>query len=92
MFRWLLILLVLLAAVAGLALGVVNPEPVTLDLIAIQLSLPLGALVLAVLSLGILAGLILTWLLFILPARLRARSRSSSRNPRGVATTDQRDA
>lgn len=92
MFRWLLIVLVLLAAIAGLALGVVNSEPVTLDLIATGISLPLGALVLATLTLGILTGLFLAWLLFILPGRLRARSRSSGRESRGTSPADQRDA
>lgn len=87
MFRWLLILLVLLAAVAGLVVGVLNADPVSLDLIAIQVSLPLGALVLLALALGLVIGLVLAWLLFILPGRLRRSNRSRS-NHKGTDLTD----
>ena len=79
MFRWLLIFLVLIAAVAGLAVGVLNGEPVTLDLAVMDLTLPLGGLVLAALVLGLLAGLALAWILFILPGRLKRARRSGTR-------------
>lgn len=87
MFRWLLILLVLLAAVAGLLIGVLNADAVTLDLLAFQISLPLGALVLLALALGLLVGLVLAWLLFFLPGRLRRSTRSRS-NEKGTDLTD----
>ncbi|RFF26369.1 MULTISPECIES: lipopolysaccharide assembly protein LapA domain-containing protein [unclassified Wenzhouxiangella] len=87
MFRWLLILLVLLAAVAGLLIGVLNADAVTLNLLAFQVSLPLGALVLLALVLGLLVGLVLAWLLFFLPGRLRRSNRSRS-NEKGTDLTD----
>ncbi len=76
MFRWLLILLVLAASVAGLAIGVLNAETVDLELLIVEVSLPLGALVLLALALGLLLGLALSWLLFFLPGRLQRASRS----------------
>jgi uncharacterized integral membrane protein len=82
MFRWFLILLVLAAAVAGLVVGVLNGEPVTLDLLFTEFSLPLGGLVLLTLVVGLLGGLALAWLLYFLPGRLKrtARGRSGQRN------------
>lgn len=80
MFRWLLILLVLAAAVAGLIVGVLNADIVSLDLLMLEVSLPLGALVLLALALGLVVGLALAWLLFFLPGRLRRASRSRQRN------------
>jgi len=80
MFRWLLILLVLIAAIAGLVIGVLNAEPASLDLLAIDLTLPLGALVLLALTTGLLLGLVLAWLLFLLPGRFQRSSRSRNRN------------
>ncbi|MDZ7789509.1 MAG: lipopolysaccharide assembly protein LapA domain-containing protein [Xanthomonadales bacterium] len=80
MFRWLLILFVLAAAVAGLVIGVLNAETVSLELLVIELSLPLGALVLLALALGLVLGLALSWLLFFLPGRLRRASRSRQRH------------
>lgn len=91
MYRWLLIVLVLLAAVAGLALGVLNARPVTFDLILTDVSLPLGALVLAALATGVLAGLVLAWLLFIVPSRLGRRARVHTSN-KGNDLADSRDA
>lgn len=79
MFRWLLILLVLLAAIIGLVIGALNADIVSLDLLAVELSLPLGALVLLALGVGLLAGLVLAWLLFFLPGRLQHSFRSRKR-------------
>lgn len=87
MYRWLLILLVLLAAVAGLLIGVLNGSPATLDLLLIELTLPLGGLVLLALGAGVLGGLILAWLLFFLPGRLR-RSLRSRKNGKGAELAD----
>lgn len=71
LFRWILLLAVFVAAMLGLLVGVLNPEPVTLDLAIWTPSLPLGAMLLLVFGTGILIGLLLFWLLFALPARLR---------------------
>ncbi len=74
MFRWLLLLAVLTAGALGLAIGVLNPAPVVLDLAFIQPRLPLGGLVLIIFAIGTLFGLLLYWLMFDLPARLRRRT------------------
>ncbi len=73
MYRWLLLLAVFLAAVCGLIVGVLNPDPVTLELALIAPTYPLGALMLAAFGAGVIVGLVLFWLLFDLPARLRRR-------------------
>ncbi|HSH28092.1 MAG TPA: lipopolysaccharide assembly protein LapA domain-containing protein, partial [Wenzhouxiangella sp.] len=86
-YRWLLILLVLLAAIAGLVIGVLNGNPATLDLLVVEVTLPLGGLVLLALAGGVLGGLILAWLLFILPGRLKRRIRSS-KNGKGAELAD----
>jgi uncharacterized integral membrane protein len=90
MFRWLLLFLLLLAVVAGLVIGVLNPQTVELDLLALQLSLPLGALALAALAVGILIGLILAALLFALPARLTRRGTTGTSTD--TRLTDQSNA
>ncbi|NDY95406.1 LapA family protein [Wenzhouxiangella limi] len=74
MYRWLLLLAVLVAALLGLAIGVLNPDPVALDLGLVQPSLPLGGLVLIVFAAGTVCGLLLFWLMFDLPARVRRRA------------------
>jgi uncharacterized membrane protein YciS (DUF1049 family) len=78
MFRWLLILVLLLAATAGLVLGVLNAEIVALNLVFTELNLPLGGLVLCAMALGLIAGLLLSWLLFIVPGRVKRARRSGS--------------
>lgn len=74
MYRWFLLLAVLLAAGLGLAIGVLNPTPVVLDLGLVQPALPLGGLVLVVFAAGAVCGLLLFWLMFDLPARVRRRT------------------
>lgn len=90
MYRWLLILLVLAAVVAGLVVGVLNAELATLDLLAAELSLPLGALVLLAFGLGVLGGLALAWLLFLLPGRFKRSTRSRKRY-KGTDLADQQN-
>lgn len=74
MYRWLLLFAVLIAALAGLAIGVLNPDPVALQLAVFAPELPLGGLVLLVFASGVIAGLLLYWMLFDLPARIRRRA------------------
>lgn len=74
MFRWILLLSTLLAAGLGLAIGVLNPDPVQLDLGLLEPELPLGGLVLTVFAFGVIAGLFLFWLMFDLPTRIRRRA------------------
>lgn len=89
MFRWFLIAVTLAAAVVGLVIGSLNPDTVELELLVISLRLPLGALVVAGLAVGALTGLLLSWLLFILPGRLGAPS--TKRNNKGKHLADQPD-
>jgi len=90
MFRWLLILVVLLASVAGLVLGVLNADAVSFDLIIREVRMPLGALVLSALAVGLVLGLILAWLLFWIPARLTRDKPSDS--DKGNALADRQNA
>lgn len=90
MFRWFLILVLLLAAVVGLLLGSLNVEPVELDLLLVNTTLPLGALVMAALVAGVLLGLLLSWLLFILPGQLGRKS-DKRRRKKGSGLPDPLD-
>ena len=76
MYRWLLLIAVFIAALVGLAVGVLNPDPVTLELALITPTYPLGAMILVAFGVGVVIGLILFWLLFDLPARVRRRMHS----------------
>ncbi len=90
MFRWLLLFFFLAAVVVGLVIGVLNPQSVSLDLLIASLSFPLGALVLAALAVGILLGLVLAALLFVLPGRVARRSQAKASAESGM--TDQPNA
>ncbi|QOC21650.1 DUF1049 domain-containing protein [Wenzhouxiangella sp. AB-CW3] len=78
MYRWVLLILVLAAIITGLVVGVLNADTVQLDLLAFTLSLPLGAMVLACLGLGVLFGLLMAAVMFVLPARLARQGRGDS--------------
>ncbi|AKS41702.1 LapA family protein [Wenzhouxiangella marina] len=73
MFRWIVILSCLLAALIGLALGVMNPNPVTVSLPGWAFEMPLGSLLMLTFALGLVCGLVLYLLFFRLPARLGRR-------------------
>lgn len=91
MFRWLLLAFFLLAFIAGLVVGVLNPHSVALDLVMFELVLPLGAMVLLAMVFGVMLGLILTFVLFVLPGRLMRRDRAES-SAAGQRLTDQSNA
>jgi len=76
--RWALGLLLIMATIAGLILGVLNPDPVTLDLGFSQLSLSLGALMALAIGLGLVFGLILGPLIFTRSKPKSAGEHSSS--------------
>lgn len=59
MARWLFALIVLAGVALGLTLGVLNADPVTLDLGAVQWTASLGAIVAAASGAGLLVGLLL---------------------------------
>jgi uncharacterized integral membrane protein len=86
MYRILFIVAALLAAVAGLLVGTLNSEPVTLDLLWVQLRWPLGLVALLALSLGLVLGLAGSWLFQVLPLRVqlsRARRNTAAAGPAG---------
>lgn len=61
------------SVVMGLLVGAFNSNKVTLDLLWVQLEWPLGLLVLLFLSIGILAGILMTYLAQVIPLRLSLR-------------------
>lgn len=75
MFRWILLIVCLLAALSGLALGVMNPEPVLARLPGLQIELALGSLLVMALAVGVIVGFFVCLLLFYLPAKLTRRQR-----------------
>jgi len=79
MFRWIVLVTCLFAVAIGLAIGVMNPEPVVVNLPGLTFSLPLGSLLMLVFALGLVCGLLVYLMLFHLPSRLR-RSRHPSVN------------
>jgi uncharacterized integral membrane protein len=73
MKRWLLIPSILLVVLASLVFAVQNATEVALDLYGLQLSAPLGVVVLGSLFLGCLLGGMALLLGVIVPLRLRLR-------------------
>ena len=71
MFRWLLLLMVVVAVALGLFVGMLNPQDVTFDLIWIQGQWPLGALLLV----AFILGGVVTWLFSTLFGWMRLRKR-----------------
>lgn len=81
MFRILLVLLAILAALAGLLVGTLNPDSVELDFLVLQTSLPAGLILIGAFGAGLMAGLILAWVLFGLPGALSRMRRSGRKQP-----------
>ncbi len=79
MFRWLILVACVLAALFGLSVGVMNPDPIHASLPGFQIELALGSLLVLALACGVVMGFLACLILFYLPARLR-RNRSSSRS------------
>ncbi|MDX1625758.1 MAG: hypothetical protein R3323_04525 [Wenzhouxiangellaceae bacterium] len=77
MLRWLIGVLFLLALAAGVLLGVLNPEPVVLDLAVLQWTTALGSIVTVALAVGLAAGLLLGLLLAGSGRRRRSRETTS---------------
>lgn len=75
------IIVLVLAIALGLLAGTLNHEMTTVDLLWVQINWPLGLLLLAVLSAGLLIGLAFAWLFKILPLRVQLRKirRNSTR-------------
>ena len=71
------VLLILLAIIFGATFGALNAERVVFDLYVLELSLPKGAALLAVLLLGWICGGLLVW--FVRVRRLRREVRKMKR-------------
>lgn len=82
------ILLAIAAIVVGLIVGTLNSGLVYVDLLWIQLEIPLGLAILAGFSLGLVTGLSAIYLLRVLPLRLqlrKARSKLAGKEKSGRA-------
>lgn len=73
MWRWLLGLAIVAGAVAGVLLGALNPEPVTLDLAIVEWTASLGAII----ALAVGTGLVLGFLFALMLNMFRRRSHRS---------------
>jgi uncharacterized integral membrane protein len=84
LYRFAFILVTVLAVALGLVIGTLNPDPVHLDLLWIQLEWPLGLVLLAAGAVGLLLGLVLAWFFSILPLRARLRKAGSKNAGMGL--------
>lgn len=74
MYRISFIIVITLALAFGLLLGALNSEAVSLDLLWVQITWPLGLLILSALAAGLLLGQCLAWFFSILPLRVQLRA------------------
>lgn len=79
MYRIGFIIVLVLAIALGLLIGALNHEIVTVDLLWVQLDWPLGLTLLAALVFGLLVGILLAWLISVLPLRMQLRKVRKSR-------------
>ena len=74
------ILMAIIAIVVGLLVGTLNSAPVELDLLWIQLELPLGLAILLGFSLGLVTGLGMIYFARVLPLRFQLRKARAATN------------
>lgn len=67
------IILALAAVALGLVVGTLNADPVSVDLLWVQIRWPLGLVMLVSLVLGFVIGLLILWLGSVVPLRIRMR-------------------
>jgi len=79
MFRWLMMLACMAAALLGLAIATMNPDRVTLVVPGQSFSMTLGSLLVAGFVVGVIAGMVLFFLLFYVPARWTGRASKKSK-------------
>ncbi len=77
MYRIGFIIVAVLAIALGLLIGTLNSDTVGVDLLWVQLQWPLGLLILCVFAVGLLTGLLLIWLVSVVPLRARLRKSRS---------------
>lgn len=80
----------MIAVACGLLLGTLNAEPVTLDLLWVQLDWPLGLVTVMALALGVLLGIAATWIIQVWPLRMalrRAKTAGHTATPESTKET-----
>jgi len=76
LYRISFIIVITLALALGFLVGALNSEAAILDLLWVQITWPLGLLILSALAAGLLLGLILAWFFSILPLRVQLRAQT----------------
>ncbi len=92
MYRIFFIIVVILAVALGLLVGTLNSDLVKVDLLWVQLEWPLGLLILSASVFGLFLGLLLAWLLSILPLRSQLRKARARESQSASGTLNRPDA
>ncbi len=77
MYRIVFIIAAFLAVALGLLVGTLNSDTVSVDLLWVQLQWPLGLLLLCVFVIGLLIGLLISWIFSVMPMKARLRKSQS---------------
>ena len=70
MQRWLFLTLAVIAIIAGLTIGILNAEPVILDIVFTQIDTSIGMVVTGSFACGLLLGILSLWVFRVLPLSL----------------------
>ena len=73
MYRIAFIIAAFLAVALGLLVGTLNSDTVSVDLLWVQMQWPLGLLLLCVLVVGLMIGLLISWIFSVMPLKTRLR-------------------
>ena len=73
MYRIAFIIAAFLAVALGLLVGTLNSDTVSVDLLWVQMQWPLGLLLLCVLVVGLVIGLLISWIFSVMPLKARPR-------------------
>ncbi len=92
MYRIFFIIVVILAVALGLLVGTLNADLVKVDLLWVQLEWPLGLLILSASVFGLFLGLLLAWLLSILPLRSQLRKARAQESQSASGTLNRPNA
>lgn len=77
MYRIVFIIAAFLAVALGLLVGTLNSDTVSVDLLWVQLQWPLGLLLLCVFVIGLLIGLLISWIFSVMPMKARLHKSQS---------------
>ena len=75
----------------GLVVGTLNSDPVAVNLLWVQIDWPLGLVILVSLILGFAIGMLLIWLMTVLPLRLQLRKLRDNRDKNSDQNLDLSD-